>query len=144
MLCSSCGVTLKSKVQRAQYDIAMKRLDSLNTIVAMKDIYKNIVKIEDNSRITITKYQDPDSSGQQAIDYVVEVAKDVKTVDSLQVDKEDVIVHQETHTEELVDNSVVDTEEKYESPPAVRWVKHFKGIIALLLIGYIIYKFKRN
>ena len=144
VLCCSCGTTLKTRKENKRLDIAYKCLDSLNRMVTIKDISKNIKRIEDNSRIKITKYTPADSAGNQAVDYVVEIEKDIQGENSTEIKKDEVQIEHSAHKEENIDNSVVEVKEKYEEPPAIKGIKHIKGIIALILIAYLVYKFKRN
>ncbi|MBE6224106.1 MAG: hypothetical protein E7122_02590 [Bacteroidales bacterium] len=144
LLCSSCAATLKTQAQRQQLDIAMTALDSLNTVITIKDLQKEIQKIEDNSRIKVTKYSPPDSSGNQAIDYIMEIERDTRQENTVELKKDEIQEQQQIHQEVSTDSSIIATTDKYEEPPAIRGIKHIKGIIALILIAYIIYKFKRN
>lgn len=144
VLCCSCGTTLKTRKVNKHLDISYKCLDSLNRTMTIKDITKDIKSIEDNSRIKITKYSPADSAGKQAVDYVVEIEKDVQGHTSREIKKDEVQVEHSAHKEENIDNSVVEIKEEYEEPPAIKGIKHIKGIIALILIAYLVYKFKRN
>lgn len=141
---SSCGTSLKMQKSKKQLDIAYQVLDSINKTIAIKDLYKDIRKIEDNSIIKVTKYSPPDTSGHQAIEYVMEIQKDIEQHTTTQLQKDEVQTEHSIHVEESTDNSIIDTTEKYEVPPAVQGIKHIKGIVALILIAYILYKFKRT
>lgn len=143
-MCSGCAATLKNQTQRYRLDVAQTILDSVNNVVVINDIKKEIRKIEDNSRIKVTKYTSPDSSGQQAIDFIMEIEKDTRQENTSELKKDEQQTHLITHQEEVVDNSVIATTEKYEEPPAVQWLKHFKIIIFLTFVGYLVYKFKRE
>ena len=140
----SCGTSLKMQTSKQQLDITYQILDSLNKAVAIKDLYKDIQKIEDNSIIKVTKYFPPDTLGNQAIDYVMEIQKDVEQHTTSQLQKDEVQIEHSIHVEESTNNSIIDTKEKYEAPPAVQGIKHIKGIVAFILIAYILYKFKRT
>lgn len=144
VLCSSCAATLKTQVHKKRLDVATTILDSLNRVVVIKDLQKDIRKIEDNSRIKVTKYTPPDSSGHQSIDFIMEIEKDTRQENTFELKKDEQQTHQLIHQEEIVDNTVITTTEKYEEPPAVQWLKHLKIIIFLTIVGYLVYKFKRE
>ena len=148
-LCSSCAATLKSRFHKQRLDVAYTNLDSLCRLVAIKDIHKEIIKLEDNSRIRLTKYSPPDSVGNQSIDYVVEIEAAVSQETTSELLKNEVQEEKITHHETTVDNSTIDTQEEYDQPPAVQGFRQIKGILGLIfgialmmLIAYVIYKFK--
>ena len=109
----------------------------------MKGLQQGVKTISDNSRIVITKYAAPDSSGKQAIDYTVEIDKAVKEESNSTSLQEQTVQTDSTHTENVADNSTIHTEEVMEDPPAVNALKHIKGIIALLLFAYLAYTLRK-
>ena len=144
ILLSSCGTSLKMHRAKKQLDVTYQVLDSINKDIAIKDLYRGIQKIEDNSIIKVTKYSLPDTLGHQAVDYVMEIQKDIEHHTTTHLQKDEVQIEHSIYVEESTDNSIIDTKEKYEAPPTVQALKHIKGIVALILIAYILYKFKKT
>ncbi len=137
-------------MHKQQLNIARNALDSLNKLVTIKDIHKEIKRLDDNSRIRVTKYSPPDSVGNQSIDYVVEIETDVTQETTYELAKNEVQNVDVTHHEATVDNSTIDTQEEYDPPAAVQGFRQIKGIIGLifgialmLFITYVIHKFKK-
>ena len=137
-------------MHKQQLNIARNALDSLNKLVTIKDIHKEIKRLDDNSRIRVTKYSPPDSVGNQSIDYVVEIETDVTQETTSELAKNEVQNVDVTHHEATVDNSTIDTQEEYDQPAAVQGFRQIKGIIGLifgialmLFITYVIHKFKK-
>lgn len=143
IICSSCGTTLKHRVETKQLDIHYQAMDSISHTAIMKGLQQGVKSISDNSRIVITKYAAPDSSGKQAIDYTVEIDKAVKEESNSIAFQEQTVLTDSIHTANVADNSTIHTEEVMEDPPAVNGLKHIKGIIALMLFAYLAYTLRK-
>ncbi len=137
-LCS-CGMQKKLIRQQKQLDIAYKSLDSLNNILALKAAKQEIKQLQDNSRIIITKYTKLDTTGNQAVDYTVEIKKEVEA--SSRTENEIVLNEASSAIIEtnIEDNSQLQSTEEFDAPPAVAALSKIKAIIAMVLIGYIAY-----
>jgi hypothetical protein len=146
---SSCSPALKLREQKLQLDIAYDKLDSLNKQVVIKDIYNKVRKLDDNSKVRITKYTPPDSTGKQLVDYVVEVDRDISEETSSEIQKNEYQDLMEIHKDKSADNTIAGTQEEYDEPATVKGFRQLKGIIGLifgivliLLIVYVIYRYR--
>lgn len=138
MLCS-CGAQKRLAKEHKQLDIAYRALDSLNKELTIHAISRDIKTIDDKSRIVVTKYTTPDSSGKQSIDYTVVIDKAVEQSTETTVEKHTEETTQSIIAEETIDNSIVHVSEKVDDAPVVKTVKNVKWIVGMLLIAYIIY-----
>ena len=137
----SCGCSMQKKLirQQEQLDIAYNTLDSLNKKLALKAATQEIKQLQDQSRILITKYTKPDTAGNQAVDYTVEIKKEVEA--SSRTENEIVLNEASSAIIEtnIEDNSQLQSTEEFDAPPAVAALSKIKAIIAMVLIGYIAY-----
>lgn len=142
LCCTSCG-TVKKVHSRKQLDIQHNVLDSLNKELTMHTIAKNIKTIEDSTRIVITKYTPPDSSGKQSIDYTVQVQKAVKKKEEndTSTESEEIVISE--HKEEYIDKSDIKVKEETDYPPFVKALEHIKIIIVLIVIAYLVYIYRK-
>lgn len=141
----SCGCSMQKKLirQQEQLDIAYNTLDSLNKKLALKAATQEIKQLQDQSRIFITKYTQPDTAGNQAVDYTVEIKKEIQTTSH--TEKEAVLneVSSEIVKTNIKDNSQLQSTEEFDEPPAVEALSKIKAIIAMVLIGYIAYMIRK-
>lgn len=141
----SCGCSMQKKLirQQKQLDIAYNTLDSLNKELALKAVTQEIKQLQDQSRIFITKYTKPDTAGNQAVDYTVEIKKEIQTTSH--TEKETILneVSSEIVKTNIEDNSQLQSTEEFDEPPAVAALSKIKAIIAMVLIGYIAYMIRK-
>lgn len=142
-LCCSCGTTIKYRAEKKNMDLAHATLDSLIHKAALQELQKGVQTIQDNSRIKVVKYTPPDSTGKQSVEYMVEITNDIKEEVKTDITKNATAETEVVQQSELEDNSIIEVKEEQDDPPLVAGVRHIMGIIAMLLIAYIIYKFKK-
>jgi hypothetical protein len=143
---SSCGVSKRAvkTEEKSQIVTESKKSDSTTLKLNKQDFLLSIIESVDLSKINITIYNPPDTSGKQSIDYIVEQSNNTKsTTTSIELNNasgELVTGSEETTRQDAKIETTINDKTKRGGIP---FKVYLWGVVSLVLLGGAVFILKR-